>query len=260
MKHVALLMLLASSPAFATPPPITNADDDPARFVLSGSAEYQHRFGNMIETGSGAGGDRIKIEFQPTVAFLPASITIDVHSGITQADLTLLRLWIVNLLAYHRNTDASIAHDFEFLSANVPVFAHAIGSQGGTVRTNLVVTVGAGLGYRWMTNGDDGLYIEPTAGVMATSTILNRIFASAYLRTSATAITGEAENYLSAALGAQIGVGITRDNMLRFVVSGGGRYDGANPEGTTMSGYLGAGIQWGAPQPMLNNDVGLGRR
>jgi hypothetical protein len=259
-----LLSLLVSCCALASPPPVSNANDDPLRLILSGTAEYQHRFGaNMIETGgSAADGNRIRIDFQPTVAFLPSSITIDMNHVVTQADVQLLRLWVVNLLAYHRNTDASINHELEFLSASVPVWVTQLGETPSKIQTRIMVTVGAALGYRWMTDDRDGVVVDPAAAIQATSVILQRIFATAYVRSSATVFIGKEKemNYLSGATGLQIGVGLTKNNMLRLVVNGALRYDGYNPDGKTVSAYLGAGIQWGAPQPMLLDDAGNSRR
>lgn len=244
-------------------PSYSDATDDPARVVLSGSVEYQHHFVNMIEVGSApksATGGRIKISFEPVVSFLPASITIDLDSGhISQADLTLIRLWIVNLLSYHRNTDANVGHDIEVLSANVPVFTDSFG--GEKAFTSMVVTVGAAVGYRWLADHDHGAYLQPTAGVMATTTLLNRIMASAYLRGSATAMGGDQDSYLSGQAGAQLAFALNKGNSLRLVLNGSVRYDGAN-EGVGLpdfSQYLGAGIEWGTPAGLVAPGFGWQR-
>lgn len=241
-------------------PRVTNAEDEPGRSTYSGNVSYERR-SNMIETSEASvSGNYVKISFEPFVAFLPASITINLDDpSISHADFTLLRLWLVNLLSYHRNTTANVGHDFEVASVNLPVYFATMNGQDH--ETAMIVTVSAGAGWRWMVDGDTGPYVEPRATAMLSSTILSRIFASAYVRGSYTAI-GDQTGYGSAALGTQLGVGIAFDNRLRFVVSAGIRFDGANddlglPE---FSEYLGAGLEWGAPSPMSYRDGGLGGR
>lgn len=239
-------------------PNVGLAPDDPAAFVLSGDVGYEHHFTAAGETG--LTGNRIRISFEPTVSFLPASITIDLGNGqITAADLTLLRIWYLSLLSYHRNIDASVNHDLEIVRVRVPILTTSAGNK--VVHTSLVVSVSGEIGVRWMRDGASGFYAEPQVIVSSTTTLLNQIFATAYLKGSATAIAYE-PCYLSAALGGRVGVKLTTNNMLRLVFTGSLNFDGANAASglPTVSEYLGAGLEWGAQPSLTQNWLEGGRR
>ncbi len=247
-------------PAVPQAPPATTPDDNPARFVLNGSVEYQQHFSNMIEPGLGP--NRIQISFDPTTSFLPTRITIDLDSGkVTQADVTLLRLWVLNILSYHRNLDANINSNFEFIRVNLPVLARSasVSVGNGDLHVNMVITVSGSTGYQWMTDGNNGLYFQPGAEVSTTANLLNRIFAQAFGSISGTLITGSEPDYLTAAGGLQISVGLTKDNMLRLFANASVEYDGsAAADGLpTTSEYLGAGLEWGEPSPLATQPFGM---